>query len=73
MQILNDLCPALLFTCISIGECQTDLIIDLTRLASVCQGAVERAGRADVVHLARVPGPSHRFGRGRRATLRLDR
>ena len=47
----------------------TDLVIDLTRLPSVRQGAVERAGRADVVHLARVPRPRHRFGSGRRATL----
>ena len=48
---------------------QTHLVIDLSGLDAVCKGAVERAGRADVIHLARVLGPRHRFGRERRARL----
>ena len=48
---------------------QTDLVIDLAGLGAVCQGAVQRAGRADVIHLARVFGPRYRFGRERGASL----
>ena len=48
---------------------QTDLVIDLAGLGAVCQGAVQRAGRADVIHLARVLGPRYRFGRERGARL----
>ena len=48
---------------------QTDLVIDLAGQDTVCQGAVQRARRANVIHLARVFGPRYRFGRERRAAL----